>query len=162
MGRYRKPKMSLTSARVSCKCGKVVLKFFNPQPRICLECGCCDCRQALQWAEEQGGPKGCVVMVMTQGCNLEALPKNPQFRCQMLDFPENCLSELHLFKGQKQEDISQDFYPEGFDWNVIKDDFEKEVGKRQGISQQDLMEEFGPVQCLDLLEEEISRNRKRE
>ena len=49
--------MSLTSARVSCKCGKVVLKFFNPQPRICLECGCCDCRQALQWAEEQGGPK---------------------------------------------------------------------------------------------------------
>ena len=49
--------MALTSARVSCKCGKVVLKFFNPQPRICLECGCCDCRQALQWAEEQGGPK---------------------------------------------------------------------------------------------------------
>ena len=48
----------------------------------------------------------------------------------MLDFPKSSLSELHLFKGQKQEDISQDFYPEGFDWNEIKDDFEKEVGKR--------------------------------
>ena len=69
-------------------------------------------------------------MVMTQGCNLEALPKDPQMRIQMLDFPKSCLSELHLFKGQKQEDISQDFYPEGFDWNEIKDDFEKEVGKR--------------------------------
>merc|ERR1712223_1628204 len=38
-------------------CGDVVLKFFNPQPRIALECGCCDCRQAMIWAQEQGGPK---------------------------------------------------------------------------------------------------------
>ena len=49
--------MALTEARVSCKCGKVVLKFFNPQPKICLECGCVDCKQAMVWGQEQGGPK---------------------------------------------------------------------------------------------------------
>ena len=49
--------MALTEAKVSCKCGKVVLKFFNPQPKICLECGCVDCKQAMVWGEEQGGPK---------------------------------------------------------------------------------------------------------
>ena len=49
--------MTLTEAKVSCKCGKVVLKFFNPQPKICLECGCVDCKQAMVWGQEQGGPK---------------------------------------------------------------------------------------------------------
>ena len=49
--------MALTEAKVSCKCGKVVLKFFNPQPKICLECGCVDCKQAMVWGQEQGGPK---------------------------------------------------------------------------------------------------------
>ena len=39
-------------------------------------------------------------MVMTQGCNLEALPKEPQFRTQMKDFPKNHLSELHLLKAK--------------------------------------------------------------
>ena len=52
--------MALTEAKVSCKCGKVVLKFFNPQPKICLECGCVDCKQAMVWGEEQGGPKVCI------------------------------------------------------------------------------------------------------
>ena len=49
--------MALTEAKVSCKCGKVVLKFFNPQPKLCLECGCVDCKQAMVWGQEQGGPK---------------------------------------------------------------------------------------------------------
>ena len=65
------------------------------------------------------------------------------------------------FKGQKQEDISKDFFPD-FDRMAITDDFQREVGTRHGISILDLVEELGPVQCLDLPEEEISRNRKRE
>jgi len=27
-----------------------------------LECGCCDCRQALQWAEVEGGPKSPLIV----------------------------------------------------------------------------------------------------
>ena len=65
------------------------------------------------------------------------------------------------FKGQKQEDISKDFFPD-FDRMAITDDFQREVGTRHGISILDLVKELGPVQCLDLPEEEISRNRKRE
>ena len=59
-------------------------------------------------------------MIMTEACNLEALTKEPQFRIQMKDFPKSHLSDLHLFKRQKQEDILKDFYPEWFDWYAIK------------------------------------------
>jgi len=45
------------AAHLSCVCGKVAISFFNPIPQMRLECGCCDCRQALQWAEVDGGPK---------------------------------------------------------------------------------------------------------
>ena len=50
--------------------------------------------------------QGSVVMVMTQGCNLEALPKEPQFRTQMKDFPKNHLSELHLLKAKNLPSFS--------------------------------------------------------
>ena len=44
---------------IKCKCPdkKVVLKIGDPSIRMKLECGCCDCRQALKWAEQKGGPK---------------------------------------------------------------------------------------------------------
>ena len=42
---------------IKCQCGKVVIKVQNPNPRYRLQCGCCDCRQAVQWANLQGGPK---------------------------------------------------------------------------------------------------------
>ena len=41
---------------LSCVCGAVCIILHHPVPRFRLECGCCDCRQALQWAQLQGGP----------------------------------------------------------------------------------------------------------
>ena len=41
---------------VTCRCGRASLRFTNPRPRKCIECCCCDCTLALQWAEKQGGP----------------------------------------------------------------------------------------------------------
>merc|ERR1719348_1568046 len=41
---------------ISCICGKVKICLANSQPKYRLECGCCDCRQALQWASLQEGP----------------------------------------------------------------------------------------------------------
>jgi len=41
---------------LSCVCGAVCIVLHHPVPRFRLECGCCDCRQALQWAQLQGGP----------------------------------------------------------------------------------------------------------
>merc|ERR1712080_335756 len=32
------------------------IQLANPAPKWRFECGCCDCRQALQWATLQGGP----------------------------------------------------------------------------------------------------------
>ena len=46
-------------------------------------------------------------MVMIAACNLEALPKEPQFRIHMNDFPKSSLPDLHLFRGQKLEEISK-------------------------------------------------------
>ena len=40
-----------------CQCGLVTLRIGDTNPRMRLECGCCDCRQALSWAQIQGGPK---------------------------------------------------------------------------------------------------------
>ena len=42
---------------LSCKCGQVKIEIGDPSPRMRIECGCCDCRQALAWAQLQGGPK---------------------------------------------------------------------------------------------------------
>ena len=42
---------------LSCKCGQVKLEIGDPSPRMRIECGCCDCRQAMAWAQLQGGPK---------------------------------------------------------------------------------------------------------
>ena len=42
---------------IKCQCGKVVIKVQNPNPRYRLQCACCDCRQAVQWANLRGGPK---------------------------------------------------------------------------------------------------------
>merc|ERR1712098_12455 len=44
------------SGELCCVCGAVCLVLHHPVPRFRLECGCCDCRQALQWAQLQGGP----------------------------------------------------------------------------------------------------------
>ena len=40
-----------------CQCGRVKLDIGDASPKMCLQCGCCDCRQALLWAERKGGPK---------------------------------------------------------------------------------------------------------
>ena len=42
---------------LSCQCGQVTLEIGNATPRMRLQCGCCDCRQAVAWAQLQGGPK---------------------------------------------------------------------------------------------------------
>ena len=42
---------------LQCQCGKVMFHIGDTTPRMKLECGCCDCRQALSWGEIQGGPK---------------------------------------------------------------------------------------------------------
>ena len=42
---------------INCRCGKVSIKVTNQEPRFRLQCGCCDCRQAGQWAQLQGGPE---------------------------------------------------------------------------------------------------------
>ena len=42
---------------LSCKCGQVKIEIGDPSPRMGIECGCCDCRQAMAWAQLQGGPK---------------------------------------------------------------------------------------------------------
>ena len=44
------------TSHISCTCGQVSVKLTTPTPVTRLQCGCCDCRQALQWAQLQGGP----------------------------------------------------------------------------------------------------------
>ena len=41
---------------IICMCGAVSVQLSTPTPVYRLQCGCCDCRQALQWAHLQGGP----------------------------------------------------------------------------------------------------------
>jgi len=41
---------------VSCRCGKVVIEFPEPQPRYRIGCCCHDCKQKLAWAATRGGP----------------------------------------------------------------------------------------------------------
>lgn len=60
--RFRQDRVSFYSTRaspapavfsimacVSCFCGKVSFRFAERTPRWCLECGCCDCRQAREY-----------------------------------------------------------------------------------------------------------------
>ena len=42
---------------LNCQCGGVTLELGDAKPKSRLQCGCCDCRQAIQWAQLQGGPK---------------------------------------------------------------------------------------------------------
>ena len=42
---------------LECYCGHVKIEIGDAAPKMRLQCGCCDCRQALQWAQLQGGPK---------------------------------------------------------------------------------------------------------
>ena len=96
-------------------------------------------------------------MVMIASCNLEALPKEPQFRIHMNDFPKSSLPDLHLFRGQKLEEISKDFYPADLDMASLTASFNTEVESRQGSSLQALIEEQGPIECLDLPEVPIEK-----
>ena len=98
-----------------------------------------------------------MVMVMIASCNLEALPKEPQFRIHMKDFPKSSLPDLHLFRGQKLEEISKDFYPEDLDKASLMTGFNTEVELRQGSSLQALIKEQGPIECLDLPEVEVEK-----
>ena len=42
---------------LSCQCSEVKLEMGDASPRMRLQCGCSDCRQAMTWANLQGGPK---------------------------------------------------------------------------------------------------------
>ena len=41
--------------RINCACGACALVLNDCTPVLSLLCACEDCRQALQWAENQGG-----------------------------------------------------------------------------------------------------------
>merc|ERR1719154_684241 len=53
--------MSPLGGHIQCVCGSVSITLHTPVrgplARFRLECGCCDCRQALQWGQLQGGPQ---------------------------------------------------------------------------------------------------------
>jgi hypothetical protein len=42
---------------ISCSCGSCQLFLNDPLPRYSVLCACEDCRQALRWAEINGGKK---------------------------------------------------------------------------------------------------------
>ena len=48
-------------AYAQCRCGKTIIRCIGqsaPGGGVAhLACGCCDCRTALKWCEEQGGPR---------------------------------------------------------------------------------------------------------
>ena len=50
------------TGHISCMCGKVKVQLSSAKPVYRLQCGCCDCRQALQWAQMQGGPAASEVL----------------------------------------------------------------------------------------------------
>ena len=52
-----KIKIDRLKGSMRCQCGRVKLDIGDASPKMCLQCGCCDCRQALLWAERKGGPK---------------------------------------------------------------------------------------------------------
>lgn len=48
-------KGNIKEAVIECKCGSAALTIADGKAILCLECGCEDCRQALQWAYKHGG-----------------------------------------------------------------------------------------------------------
>ena len=48
-------KGNIKEAVIECKCGSTALTIADEKAILCLECGCEDCRQALQWAYKHGG-----------------------------------------------------------------------------------------------------------
>ena len=48
-------KGNIKEAVIECKCGSAALTIADGKAILCLECGCEDCRQALQWAYKYGG-----------------------------------------------------------------------------------------------------------
>ena len=46
---------NIKDAVIECKCGSTALTIADEKAILCLECGCEDCRQALQWAYKHGG-----------------------------------------------------------------------------------------------------------
>ena len=43
--------------KISCSCGSCELFLNDPLPKYSVMCACEDCRQALRWAEINGGEK---------------------------------------------------------------------------------------------------------
>ena len=43
--------------KISCVCGLCQLFLNEPLPKYSIMCACEDCRQALRWAEKNGGQK---------------------------------------------------------------------------------------------------------
>ena len=43
--------------KISCSCGLCELFLNDPSPKYSVMCACEDCRQALRWAEINGGAK---------------------------------------------------------------------------------------------------------
>ncbi len=43
--------------KISCSCGSCQLFLNDPLPKYSVMCACEDCRQALRWAEINGGKK---------------------------------------------------------------------------------------------------------
>ena len=42
---------------ISCKCGQCSLKLADKVAKLSFRCGCCDCRQAMEYGYVKGGPK---------------------------------------------------------------------------------------------------------
>ena len=43
--------------KISCSCGQCGIELNDTSPKYSLMCACEDCRQALSWAEKNGGEK---------------------------------------------------------------------------------------------------------
>ena len=43
--------------KISCSCGKCGIELNDTSPKYSVMCACEDCRQALSWAEKNGGKK---------------------------------------------------------------------------------------------------------
>ena len=46
---------NIKEAVIACKCGSSALTIADGKAILCFECGCEDCRQALQWGYKNGG-----------------------------------------------------------------------------------------------------------
>ena len=41
--------------KISCSCGKCGIELNDTSPKYSVMCACEDCRQALSWAQKNGG-----------------------------------------------------------------------------------------------------------